>query len=243
MNAHVRNVVVASFFIAASSLQAGVMMNPGPDEVIASLGDPRADDASGTVSFELRFYFGSGLSGRSVSFVGINVEHSSIDNVRLDAESDLFAAFAFIPASDSEIAAWSPPLQIFGSQTLGLDERAGFPGIAIAPLQGMLVGAVVFDYRSAGLIDGQRFKIDLTGGGPAGLNPSGTQTTIGLDSISGFDFFDPTFAPGSRTVVLGDVLQSHPVAEPSGLTVFVFLAIGCGAFTAFRASVRRRGLR
>ncbi len=239
-------------FAAASTLEAGVILSPDADEVILELGESTVDESSGTANFELWLHFGSELRDRSISFVGINVESSSIDGAALAEDSTVFSAFQFIPAPDSAINDWFPPVEAFGSgAVLGLEEHMGIPDLDVLPpaTDDMLIGTLVFNYGLAGLSDGQQFTIDLTGGGPGGDPPSSTDTTIGLNSDSEFEFLTPTFAPGERTVVLGEEVSNRPVPEPAGIAIYGVIAAlllgrrlqkrGQDSFSSLKSSVPR----
>src|SRR6056297_675709 len=124
---------LVAFFVALwvtpTVSDAGYMTDPEPDEILIHLGESSLDLASGFADFPLTLHFGDNWLGRSLSFVGINVERSQLNGIPLGADSVHFSRFLFLPTAASDIEAWGVSSQRFGvGTTPGLEEWIGDPG-------------------------------------------------------------------------------------------------------------------
>lgn len=225
---------VGAFAMALVAQASVFFVTVAEGGVIGHLGEVAIDPDSGTaaVDFEIDF---SGQSPQwrldhRLSFVGINLEASRVGDLPVTD----FRAFRFDP--DPTFADWWVENEFGDAFAPALFEMAPAPvigGVAdgsIALQPRMRIGELVFDHVRAGLGDGDRFTIDLTGG-----EPMLDRTAVFVDAFGGeVEALDVIFLPGGghRSVRLG-APGGGEVPEPSPIAIGI-LAIVIGGVARLR---------
>ncbi len=233
-----------ALWVTPTVSNAGYMTDPEPDEILIDVGEPTLDLSSGFADLPLALHFGENWLGRSLSFVGINVERSQINGIPLGAKSVQFSRFVLLPTPGSDIEAWGVSSQRFGSGTTpGLEEWIGDPGNDLLPevTAKMSIGTLRFDFGSTepsgpigpiGMLGPQSIDslfVDLRGGLSSTVGSAGTTTVVGLldrnDSNAPFQYIDPQPIPDFRIANFEGDGSNQVVPEPSaGVTIALAIA-------------------
>ncbi len=221
---HVVTSVVAFFGALVVSSSA----NTAKAGIVGSLSAPVIDDVAKTIMVDVSFAFTPDLVGGDIEFIQLDAINSDVNGSPLTDFSlltltpvgpfvDWFdgTQFGAIPGFESIVI-----LDAFSSLT-------SFP-FTIPSTAPITVGKLTFDYSTLGLPPGDEVTIDITGM----FDGFSNSTTLAVLPPGGFfpDFIDPTFAPGSQTVVIpGDPPPPQPnvIPEPGIGVIFAALGITC----------------